>query len=240
MRAPIILLWLGLFTATAAAETAPACWMASDLAYHKGDERVHKTVARIAPPQRILAEYSPLAQRGTIRRVKLTGDKKLVALTFDLCEQPSGNLRLPGRHRRFSARAPHQGHLLHGRQVDALAPRAHAAAHGGSAVRSGKPHLGTPESAAGVGTGARRRNQECADRLRAGARGARSQTVHGTARQRARARASAAAARPPSLSVWGLQRGGVGRSRAPGLTADPVGCLIRRPSPSRRGRSSTR
>src|SRR5215471_20638651 len=89
MRAPITLLWLGLFTATAAAETAPACWMASDLAYHKGDERVHKTVARIAPPQRILAQYSPLAQRGTIRRVKLTGDKKLIALTFDLCEQPS-------------------------------------------------------------------------------------------------------------------------------------------------------
>jgi len=89
MRASITLLWLGLFTATAAAETAPACWMASDLAYHKGDERVHKTVARIAPPQRVLAEYSPIAQRGTIRRVKLTGDKKLVALTFDLCEQPS-------------------------------------------------------------------------------------------------------------------------------------------------------
>ena len=89
MRASITLLWLGLFTATAAAETAPACWMASDLAYHKGDERVHKTVARIAPPQRVLAEYFPIAQRGTIRRVKLTGDKKLVALTFDLCEQPS-------------------------------------------------------------------------------------------------------------------------------------------------------
>ena len=89
MRASITLLWLGLFTATAAAETAPACWMASDLAYHKGDERVHKTVARIAPPQRVLAEYSPIAQRGTIRRVKLTSDKKLVALTFDLCEQPS-------------------------------------------------------------------------------------------------------------------------------------------------------
>src|SRR5262249_11456146 len=29
------------------------------------------------------------AQRGIIRRVTLTGDKKLVALTFDLCEQPS-------------------------------------------------------------------------------------------------------------------------------------------------------
>src|SRR5262249_12637652 len=89
MRAPITLLWLSLLTATAAAKTAPACWMASDLAYHKGDERVHKTVTRVAPPRRILAEYSPIAQRGAVRRVKLTGDKKLVALTFDLCEQPS-------------------------------------------------------------------------------------------------------------------------------------------------------
>src|SRR5262245_3292926 len=89
MRAPITLLWLSLLTATAAAETAPACWMASDLAYHKGDERAHKTVTAIAPPRRILAEYSPIAQRGAVRRVKLTGDKKLVALTFDLCEQPS-------------------------------------------------------------------------------------------------------------------------------------------------------
>src|SRR5215831_15393225 len=89
MRAPITLLWLSLLTATDAAKTAPACWMASDLAYHKGDERVHKTVTRVAPPRRILAEYSPIAQRGAVRRVKLTGDKKLVALTFDLCEQPS-------------------------------------------------------------------------------------------------------------------------------------------------------
>src|SRR5262249_37151061 len=70
-------------------ETAPACWMPGDLAYHKGDERVQKAAARIAPPQRMLAAYSPTAQRGVIRRVKLIGDKKLVALTFDLCEQPS-------------------------------------------------------------------------------------------------------------------------------------------------------
>src|SRR5262249_30991269 len=76
-------------TASAAAETAPACWMPSELAYHKGDERVQKAAARIAPPQRVLAAYSPTAQRGIIRRVTLTGDKKLVALTFDLCEQPS-------------------------------------------------------------------------------------------------------------------------------------------------------
>jgi peptidoglycan-N-acetylglucosamine deacetylase len=88
MRARMTLLWLVFLTATAAAETAPACWTPSDLAYHKGDERVQKAAARIAPPQRSLAEYSPTAQRGAVRRVKLTAGKKLVALTFDLCEQP--------------------------------------------------------------------------------------------------------------------------------------------------------
>jgi hypothetical protein len=78
MRARMTLLWLSLLTASAAAETAPACWMPSELAYHKGDERVQKAAARIAPPQRVLAAYSPTAQRGIIRRVTLTGDKKLV------------------------------------------------------------------------------------------------------------------------------------------------------------------
>src|SRR5262245_2396369 len=52
--------------------------------------------------------------------------------------------------------------------------------------------------------------------------------MHGTARRHARARASAAAARPPSLSLWGLQRGGVGRSRVPGLAAGAVGRFLRR------------
>jgi peptidoglycan/xylan/chitin deacetylase (PgdA/CDA1 family) len=81
------LLWLVLLTATAVA--APACWAPTDLAYHKGDERVQKAVARVAPPQRTLAEYAPTAQRGAIRRVKLPAGKNLIALTFDLCEQPS-------------------------------------------------------------------------------------------------------------------------------------------------------
>jgi len=67
MRVRMTLLWLSLLTTTAAGETAPACWMPSDLAYHKGDERVQKAVARIAPPQRMLAEFSPTAQRGAIR-----------------------------------------------------------------------------------------------------------------------------------------------------------------------------
>jgi peptidoglycan/xylan/chitin deacetylase (PgdA/CDA1 family) len=44
--------------------------------------------ARIAPPSRVLADYSPIPQRGAVRRVKLPPGKKLIALTFDLCEQP--------------------------------------------------------------------------------------------------------------------------------------------------------
>src|SRR5262249_10913810 len=36
-----------------------------------------------------LAEFTPLPQRGVVRRVKLPPGKRLIALTFDLCEQPS-------------------------------------------------------------------------------------------------------------------------------------------------------
>jgi peptidoglycan/xylan/chitin deacetylase (PgdA/CDA1 family) len=81
---------LALLTATAAAETPSACWTSSDLAQRKGEEHVQKGVkqARIAPPQRTLADYSPILQRGAVRRVKLPAGQKLVALTFDLCEQP--------------------------------------------------------------------------------------------------------------------------------------------------------
>jgi peptidoglycan-N-acetylglucosamine deacetylase len=90
MLARTTLLWLGLLIATAAAETAPACWAPSDLVHRKGDERVQREVAqaRIAAPKRTLAEYSPVTPRGAIRRVQLPPGKKLVALTFDLCEQP--------------------------------------------------------------------------------------------------------------------------------------------------------
>jgi peptidoglycan/xylan/chitin deacetylase (PgdA/CDA1 family) len=92
MLARVTLVLLGVLTATAAAQTAtaPACWAPGDLAFRKGEERLQKGVreARIAPPKRALAEYSPIAQQGAVRRVKLPAGKKLVALTFDLCEQP--------------------------------------------------------------------------------------------------------------------------------------------------------
>jgi len=90
MLARMTLLWLGLLSATAAAETAPACWAPGELAYRKGDERVQRGVAQahIAPPRRTLPGYTPVAPRGVIRRVQLPPGKKLIALTFDLCEQP--------------------------------------------------------------------------------------------------------------------------------------------------------
>lgn len=90
MLARVTLLWLGLLAGAAAAETAPACWAPDDLLHRKGDERVQKGIAQahVAPPKRMLSDYSPVPQRGVIRRVKLPAGKKLVALTFDLCEQP--------------------------------------------------------------------------------------------------------------------------------------------------------
>jgi peptidoglycan-N-acetylglucosamine deacetylase len=81
------------FTAAgwASAQSAsPACWSASDLAYHGGDEQVRRGIkaALVTPPKRTLVSFTPLAQRGVVRRVKLPPGKKLVALTLDLCEQP--------------------------------------------------------------------------------------------------------------------------------------------------------
>jgi peptidoglycan/xylan/chitin deacetylase (PgdA/CDA1 family) len=91
MRARMTLLLLALLNVSAAAETPPACWAPGDLAHRNGEEHVQKGVkqARIPPPVRGLADYSPLPQRGAVRRVKLPAGQKLIALTFDLCEQPS-------------------------------------------------------------------------------------------------------------------------------------------------------
>jgi peptidoglycan-N-acetylglucosamine deacetylase len=82
------------FAETAAVSaSAPLCWTQAALAYHQGDERVQKGVpaAFASPPKRTPAEFSPATgtPRGVIRRVKLAPGKKLVALTFDLCETHS-------------------------------------------------------------------------------------------------------------------------------------------------------
>jgi peptidoglycan/xylan/chitin deacetylase (PgdA/CDA1 family) len=78
----------GAFAETAT--PAPLCWTPAALAYHTGDERVQRGVsaALVNPPRRVPAAFSPLTgmPRGVIRHVKLPPGKKLVALTFDLCE----------------------------------------------------------------------------------------------------------------------------------------------------------
>lgn len=76
---------------SARAQDAAACWTPTELAYRPGEEKIQKKIKNvsIAPPQRGLAPYSPAPQRGIVRRVKLPAGKKLIALTFDLCEQPS-------------------------------------------------------------------------------------------------------------------------------------------------------
>src|SRR5262245_45005515 len=88
MLARFAVLSFALLAATAAAAT-PACWAPGDLAHRNGDERVQKGVkhALITAPKRALAEFTPVPQRGAVRRVSLPPGKKLVALTFDLCEQ---------------------------------------------------------------------------------------------------------------------------------------------------------
>src|SRR5262249_9760524 len=66
-----------------------ACWSPATLASNKGEERVQKGAVNAyqPPPARTPAEYSPIQDHGVVRRVELESNKKLVALTFDLCEQ---------------------------------------------------------------------------------------------------------------------------------------------------------
>jgi len=71
---------------------APRCAAPSELSAKPGEERPVKGNHRFDAPEtaRTLAAFSPLPAhlRGAIRRVELPKGRKLVALTFDLCEQP--------------------------------------------------------------------------------------------------------------------------------------------------------
>ena len=71
-------------------EGPPACWAPDALAVKSGEDRIQRGVARafLTPPKGELAAFSPIQQRGVVRRVKLPPGQKLIALTFDLCEQP--------------------------------------------------------------------------------------------------------------------------------------------------------
>src|SRR5262245_11704968 len=68
----------------------PMCWASEALAFRPGDDRIQRGTTLVPPPKRppIPARPVPPEERGAIRRVKLPNGLKLVALTFDLCEQP--------------------------------------------------------------------------------------------------------------------------------------------------------
>ena len=68
------------------------CWPAEELTATAGEERIKRAgrSGLIAPSKRMpmSAPPIPVEERLPIRRVKLPKGMKLVALTFDLCEQP--------------------------------------------------------------------------------------------------------------------------------------------------------
>jgi peptidoglycan/xylan/chitin deacetylase (PgdA/CDA1 family) len=67
-----------------------ACWSSAELKAKDGDIRIRRGVpeAHVSVEGAPLAAFSPVATRGVVRRVELPAGSKLVALTFDLCEQP--------------------------------------------------------------------------------------------------------------------------------------------------------
>lgn len=70
-----------------------ACWAPSVLAAKPGEKMSSKGDRRFdaQPPSEPLAAFAPppAAARGVVRRVALATNRKLIALTFDLCEQPA-------------------------------------------------------------------------------------------------------------------------------------------------------
>jgi peptidoglycan/xylan/chitin deacetylase (PgdA/CDA1 family) len=76
------------------AKASPAmCWAPEQLGFRPGEQRIRKGVtgAFVSPPKRspLPAVEAPRNRGEAIRRVKLPPGKKLVAMTFDLCEQPN-------------------------------------------------------------------------------------------------------------------------------------------------------
>ncbi|MGO9471930.1 MAG: polysaccharide deacetylase family protein [Rhodomicrobium sp.] len=73
---------------------APAriCWSRDQLRGVDGDWKVQKGISaafQSAPSRKLLPfEPVPEALRGVIRRVHIPGGRKVIALTFDVCEQP--------------------------------------------------------------------------------------------------------------------------------------------------------
>jgi peptidoglycan/xylan/chitin deacetylase (PgdA/CDA1 family) len=69
---------------------APVCWTQQELAARAGEEQIRREVSQptAAPERAQPTTFSPIRSnmRGSIRSVRLPPGKKLIALTFDLCE----------------------------------------------------------------------------------------------------------------------------------------------------------
>lgn len=80
------------FVAPPSARAEGVCWPSIGADRTGSEARIRKSdpAAFIAPPRRQPVAYSPLpdSKRGVVRRVQIADGRKLVALTFDLCEQP--------------------------------------------------------------------------------------------------------------------------------------------------------
>jgi peptidoglycan/xylan/chitin deacetylase (PgdA/CDA1 family) len=68
------------------------CWKPSELRGTPDDWRIVKGTPKAfrRPPSRALASFAPIDARlrGVIRGVRLAANEKIIALTFDLCEEP--------------------------------------------------------------------------------------------------------------------------------------------------------
>ncbi len=68
-----------------------ACWAPAALAANPAEKPPRKGIHKYdlpPPPDPLATSAPPSAIKGVIRRVDLPGGAKLIALTFDLCEQP--------------------------------------------------------------------------------------------------------------------------------------------------------
>ena len=76
--------------AVAGEQQGAVCWSPSQLTVRRGDNRIVKDIRAAYRPRPVgdaAASPRPVPY-GAIRRVNLPGNAKIIALTFDLCEQP--------------------------------------------------------------------------------------------------------------------------------------------------------
>ncbi|MDX2307195.1 MAG: polysaccharide deacetylase family protein [Hyphomicrobium sp.] len=83
----------GLFLVSGGAKADPLCWRPEDLVGKAGEQSIRNHGSALAyrsvPTGVLRVPALPRPPAGTvIRRFELPGDQKIVALTFDLCEQP--------------------------------------------------------------------------------------------------------------------------------------------------------